>query len=130
MKKAIASIALVCYLAVTCGVIVNSHYCMNRLASVHLFETKAKRCGQCGMETHKSEGCCRDEVSIVKLVQDQNTIPVVAFEIPALDIISVIPSSFISTAFQNIDLTRHFHNHSPPLLSASDTYLQNNVFRI
>jgi hypothetical protein len=130
MKKAFASITLLCYLFVTCGITMNSHYCMNRLASVHLFETKAQRCGQCGMDIHKSEGCCRDEVTVVKLDQDQNKIPVVTYELPALDIIAVIPSVFISTAFQNIDVTRHFSNHSPPLLSASDTYLQNNVFRI
>ncbi len=130
MKKAIASIAVLCYLVVTCGVIVNAHYCMDRLASIHLFETKASVCGQCGMDIHQSDGCCRDEISVIKLDQDQNKIPVLAFELPSLNITAVIPSAFISASFYNIDEQRHFHNHSPPLLSAQDTYLQNNVFRI
>ncbi len=40
--------------------------------SVHLFETSADVCGRCGMDTHESNGCCRDEVKVVKLEQDQN----------------------------------------------------------
>ena len=119
-----------CYLLVTCGVIINSHYCMNRLASTHLFEKSVDVCGRCGMDTHESNGCCRDEVKVVKLEQDQNKIAIASYDIPALEAVVVIPSDFICTATYNIDEQRHFHNHSPPLLSAQDTYLQNSVFRI
>jgi hypothetical protein len=130
MKKIIASISLLCYLAVTCGVIVNSHYCMNRLASVHLFQTSTDVCARCGMDTHESNGCCRDEVKVVKLEQDQNKTTIATFDLPSLEPIVLIPSEFIAASFYNIDEQRHFHNHSPPLLSAQDTYLQINVFRI
>ncbi len=130
MKKLIATISILCYFAATCGIIMNFHYCMNRLASVHLFETSAKYCANCGMETHQSKGCCKDEVKIAKLQQDQNKIPVVLYTLPALEQEFIIPSEFISAAFINISIQRHFHNHSPPLLSEQDTYLQNGVFRI
>ncbi len=130
MKKIIASISFVCYFAVSCGVIINSHYCMNRLASVHLFETSVDTCGICGMDTNESNGCCRDEVKIVKLQQDQNKIPVLTYEIPSLEKIVIIPSGFMVASFHNVDEQHHFHNHSPPLLSEQDTYLQNNIFRI
>lgn len=130
MKRILTSIVLVCYLLVTCGLVVNQHYCMDRLASTQLFTTPDKICGDCGMHTDKSNGCCRDEVKVVKLVQDQNKIPVVTFEFPSLNELSIVPSSFIVSLFQNVDVQRHFHNHSPPLLSAQDTYLQINVFRI
>lgn len=130
MKKVIASISLLCYLVVTCGVIINSHYCMNRLASIHLFETSVDVCGRCGMDTHESNGCCRDEVKVVKLEQDQNKTTIAVFDLPSLEPIVSVPSDFIATSFYNIDEQRHFHNHSPPLLSAQDTYLQINVFRI
>lgn len=103
---------------------------MNRLASVHLFETAADVCGKCGMDTHESNGCCRDEVKVVKLEQDQNTTIITSYDIPALEAAVSIPSDFIATSFYNVDEKRHFHNHSPPLLSAQDTYLQINVFRI
>ena len=130
MVKIIASISFLFYLAVTSGVVINSHYCMKRLASVHLFETQAKVCGICGMETHQSTGCCRDKVKVVKLVLDQDKQEVALYDIAALKIISVTPSEFIIASFENNYLQRHYHNHSPPLLSAQDTYLQNSVFRI
>jgi hypothetical protein len=130
MKKIIASISLLCYFAVTCGVIINSHYCMNKLASVHLFETAVDVCGRCGMDTHESNGCCRDEVKVVKLEQDQNKMAIASYGIPSIKAIISIPSDFIVSSSYNVDEQRHFHNHSPPLLSAQDTYLQINVFRI
>ena len=130
MKKLVTTIALACYLAVSCGVVINYHYCMNRLASTQLFSSEKKFCNKCGMHTKRSGGCCHDEVRVVKLVQDQNTISGFVYHLPALDAIINIPSEFIAASSYNIDEQKHFHNHSPPLLSAQDTYLQINVFRI
>lgn len=130
MKKLFFSISFLCYFAVTSGVVISSHFCMKRLLSVHLFETSPDVCGRCGMDTNELNGCCRNEIKVVKLVQDQTKIPIVTYELPALEIQAVIPSAFIVAAFKNIDEQRHFHNHSPPLLSEQDTYLRNNVFRI
>ena len=130
MKKLIASIVAVCYFVVTCGVVINFHYCMDRLASTSLFSVEAKKCGQCGMEIHQSNGCCHDEVKIVKMNEDQNKTLIAVYEIPSFDPIAITPSAYIAAAFYHADEQRHFHNHSPPLLSAQDTYLQNNVFRI
>lgn len=130
MKKLLTSIVLSCYFIVTLGVVINHHYCMDRLASTQLFATETETCGDCGMHTDESNGCCRDEIKVVKLVQDQNKIPVTNYELPSIDDIAVIPSEFITALFQNIDVVRHYNNHSPPLISAQDTYLQNNVFRI
>jgi len=130
MKKLIASISFACYFILTCGVVFNAHFCMNKLSSVQLYDTTVGVCGKCGMDIHASNGCCRDEITIVKLEQDQNKTPLLSFEITALEILAVTPSEFIVAPFANFDEQRHFHNHSPPLLSAQDTYLQNNVFRI
>lgn len=84
------------------------------------------------MDTHayKKNGCCRDEVKFFKLAQDQNKFTITSYDIPAFEPLFITPSGFLVTAIKNIDEQRHFHNHSPPLLSAQDTYLQNNVFRI
>jgi len=130
MKKSLAVISFIFYFAAASGVIVNSHYCMKRLVSVHLFESKAKVCGRCGMEMHMGNGCCRDEVKVYKLVQDQNKIPVMVFSLPSLDVPAIELNEFLSFSTFNIDVKRHYHNHSPPLLSMQDTYLQNRVFRI
>jgi hypothetical protein len=130
MKKIIASITLLCYIAVTCGVVVNFHYCMDRLASTQLFAAESKVCGKCGMHTDNSNGCCRDEVKIIKMVDDQKANSYEAFELPALAPIPHLPSIFIIASLLNSKEPLHFNNHSPPLLTEQDTYLQNGVFRI
>jgi hypothetical protein len=130
MKKGIAAISFLLYFAVTSGIVINSHYCMKRLVSIHLFETKAKVCGLCGMDVHDSDGCCRDEVKVIKLVQDQVKIPVTLYEIPSVEAIVPILTDYLLASLRKFDDQRHFNNHSPPLLSAQNTYLQINVFRI
>lgn len=130
MKKIVAYIAFFCYMSVSTGVIINYHYCMNRLASTQLFSSGKDVCGQCGMHNDDSNGCCHDEVKVVKLELDHTTVPVITFDFPAYDAAIIPPSEFIETAFYNINVEKHFHNHSPPLLSGQDTYIRNNVFRI
>jgi hypothetical protein len=129
MKKIIASIAFIFYFAVTCGVIVNYHYCMNRLNSTQIFVAETKTCGKCGMHTG-SEGCCKDEVKIVKMKIDQKTTSSVSFELPAIDALVTTPSSFIVASFMNADPVSHYSDHIPPLLACQEIYLDNCVFRI
>ena len=130
MTKIIASITLICYLTVTGGVIVNFHYCMDHLASTQLFGTEKTKCGKCGMHIKKSHGCCRDEVKIVKMSADQKTGGAISFELNPPAVPFHVPSPFITTSFINNAEQRHYQNHSPPLLTEQDTYLQNCVFRI
>lgn len=130
MKRVVFAIAVMSYFVVSSGVVINYHYCMKRLASVHLFEKSSDECGLCGMVTHNSNGCCRDEVKVVKLVQDQNKVPDINIELKKIEQIVSIPSPFITANFENVNIISHFLNHSPPLLSAQDIYLQINVFRI
>jgi hypothetical protein len=129
MKKALASITVICYLAMSSGVIVNFHYCMNRLASAELFVSESKTCSKCGMHKHQAHDCCHDEIKVVKLQDDQNKAQVVSLLQPPVAAVN-IPSSFILTSFYNADVSGHQHDHSPPVLPGQDVYLQNCVFRI
>lgn len=131
MKKTGIVILMVCYLAASSGIIVNFHYCMNKLASTELFGSQVKKCGKCGMNIHKSKGCCHDEVQVVKLEDDQKVTAGISFTLTPPDELVHIPSEFISTSFINCaPEQRHYYNHSPPLLTGQDIYLENNVFRI
>lgn len=130
MKKLFVLIVCIVYLAVSSGVIINLHYCMNRLASADFFDTQEKQCGKCGMDIHDSDGCCRDEVQFLKMDDDQRTSAALSFELASIEALVVKPSEFISASFYSIPEKRHFLNHSPPLLSSQDSYLQNSVFRI
>ena len=130
MKKLLALILLVSYFAVSSGVVVNFHYCMNRLASTELFVLEGKKCEQCGMDIHKSHGCCHDEVKVVKMDSDQKVTAAVTMELPSQDVLFQLPSDFIAASFYNASLQKHNQDHSPPLLTEQDTYLHNRVFRI
>lgn len=130
MSRLLVTIVLMCYLAVSSGVVVNLHYCMNRLAFTELFGSEPKKCGKCGMDIHESDGCCRDEVQFLKMEDDQKNNPTLHFELPVIEQMVVKPSEFIIASFYSLAGNRHFLNHSPPLLSSQDCYLQNNVFRI
>lgn len=129
MKKLIAAISLLVYFTATSGVVINSHYCMKKLVSVHLFENQSAECGLCGMDMHDNSGCCRDEVKVVKLVQDQIKIPVTSFEFSAPPLI-INHSDFFAAVILITEKQPNSINHSPPLLSEQDIWLQNNVFRI
>jgi hypothetical protein len=130
MKKVWVSILMICYLAVSTGVVINYHYCMNRLASRSFYAPKAQKCGKCGMGMHKPKGCCREEVHVIKLSDDQKVTATILFELPSIGNEVVVPSAFIITSFYNGSEKRYYQNHSPPLLSEQDTYIQNRVFRI
>lgn len=130
MKKAAAILSFILYLAATCGIVINSHYCMKKLVSVHFYEQKAKSCGLCGMDMHDNNGCCHDEVKVVKLVQDQLTTDAFVLTSPQALPASVIYSDYLFTPLLNGDKHVFSQFHSPPLLSMQDTYLRINVFRI
>lgn len=130
MKQFIAAILILVYLGASSGVVINSHYCMKKLVSVKLFETKAEQCGQCGMEMHDNPGCCHDDTKYIKLVQDQVKIPVTIFEFTPAASLPVSSSGYLFASLINPGETSHFNNHSPPLLSEQDNYLQYRVFRI
>jgi hypothetical protein len=68
MKKVLATILAFTYLALASGVVVSVHYCMGEVAGVAIGHSNADTCGTCGME---NDGCCHDDVSVVK-VQDSH----------------------------------------------------------
>lgn len=69
MKKFLAISLAVVYLAISSGVVVNIHYCMGKVAEVALGHNTNDKCGQCGME---NDGCCHDDVKVVK-IQDTHS---------------------------------------------------------
>lgn len=128
MKKGIASILLVLYVAFSSGVVISFHYCMDTFDSVQLGAKKSDYCGVCGM--HKSEGneCCKDEVKIFKIQDDQQTSGI-SFKFSSPDAIVTTLLVWNETSLVRSTNQLFLHTHSPPL-NKQDTYLQNCVFRI
>jgi len=128
MKKAASSILLIIYIAATSGIAINLHYCMNRFDSLQLGVSKTEVCGKCGMHTDDANGCCQDEVKIIKLQNDQQTASL-NYQFISPEALIENPPSFIAEPVIVNDDRSSVNNHSPPL-SKQDTYLQNCVFRI
>ena len=128
MKKGIAAILLVLYVAFSTGVVISFHYCMNDLDSLQLGVAKTEICGKCGMHQEDGNACCNDEVKIFK-IQDDQQVSAIGFKFSSPEsVIAVLPvweeTSLITSTHQVF-----LNNHSPPL-SKQDTYLQICVFRI
>ena len=130
MRKFSVIILMLIYLAFSSGVIISSHYCMNKLASTQLFASGGKECGKCGMHIDESHGCCRDEVKMVKMEDDQKISASVTIDFSALKMPVHLPSAFISTSFFNTPLQGLVDDQPPPLLKGQETYIRHCVFRI
>jgi hypothetical protein len=129
VKKSITFILAFFYLAISSGVVINLHYCMNKVDSVQYYGEGTDVCGKCGMHTNDANGCCHDEIKVVKLSDDHQPSSV-ACALTGLSPEFTIPSAFIIASFENPGTEEYFVNHSPPLISLQDTYLRNGVFRI
>lgn len=102
---------------------------MNRLDSAELGAVEADTCGKCGMHVEDSNGCCRDEVKVVKLSTDHFASYVVsAFSAATTAVLT--PTQYLLLPFYNFSEVRETIAHSPPLPGKQDTYLHNRVFRL
>ena len=128
MKKGIAAILLVLYVAFSTGVVISFHYCMNDLDSLQLGNVKTEVCGNCGMHTTDANGCCNDEVKIFKIQDDQQA-SAISFKFSAPEVVVTPFAVWNEPSYINSTHQLFLNNHSPPL-SKQDSYLQNCVFRI
>jgi hypothetical protein len=126
MKKLLASLIVLVYLAVSTGFIVSVHYCMDSFDSAQLGNTENEKCGRCGM--HKADGCCRDEVTVVKLQTDHLAGQAVSVTLTSPEI-EHHQTNYLVLPFKNFTVNCYSVAHSPPL-DEQDTYLENCVFRI
>jgi hypothetical protein len=128
MKKFLVFIWLIVYTCVSTGFAVSTHFCMNRKASVELGTAEKATCGKCGMHKEESNGCCRDEVTVVKLQQDTETVKTVlpSFTL-ALPVVS--RTQYLASPFYNFVELPVCTAFQPPPLS-EPLYLSHRVFRI
>ena len=128
MKKSIASILLVLYVAFSSGVVISFHYCMDNFDSAQFGANKSDYCGVCGMHKAEANECCKDEVKIFKIQDDQQT-SAINFKFSSPDAVVATLPVWNEPSWLDQLINFSYIHHSPPL-SKQDTYLQNCVFRI
>lgn len=77
----------------------------------------------------RGKGCCHDEVKIVKIEDDHQTSSL-SFSFKEIGSALSTHAELLSLALSNEDISLNKTDHSPPLLSRQDVYIQNRVFRI
>ena len=69
MKRIVTIVVLMTYLALNCGLVINSHYCGGKLASFSLFDFNDNKCDKCGQKMAKD--CCKDTKTQLSVDDDQ-----------------------------------------------------------
>jgi hypothetical protein len=130
MKKIFIFILAVVYLAASTGVMMQRHYCMNRLVGWSLTQQQDDMCNKCGMDKKsKTNDCCNDETIKVKISDDQQSnFITVHFEFP---VYTVAHDHFVYESLLPVSsLHQHIYDHGPPGNLKVPVFLRNNVFRI
>lgn len=128
MKKFAVSWLLLIYFMVSTGFVVSVHYCMNKVDYVEFGDRRSEDCSKCGMHIKKSDGCCKDDVRVMKMKGDQAFAKVTPVDFSLLPIV-LATNEIHFTPFRNFSFLNYPVAHGPPL-SGQDIYLHNCVFRL
>lgn len=89
---------------------------MNKFAGYSLSTIKKDKCGKCGMNTTKKNGCCKDEKKQIKLSNDQQKTTLNnSVNIVFTTAINLIPD-FINSYSSLNSCILYSHRESPPLI--------------
>lgn len=126
MKRVLATILAFTYLALASGVVVSVHYCMGEVAGVAIGHTNADTCGTCGMD---NEGCCHDDVSVVK-VQDSHAMASAHVDLLKAEyFVQHADQSFRAPSILSAAFARPMA-HGPPDAATPPLHILHGVFRI
>lgn len=129
MLRSLVAILTVIYFAVSSGVVMNVDYCMGKRqqAAMDVLAAKSCKCGK--MKKGGKKGCCKTESRFIKLADVQKaSYTHYTIQTPVSDAVAQEGFLFVSR-YHSAERVPAV-SHSPPLLSAQDTYLLNCVFRI
>ena len=127
MKKLLTISLAVFYLFIASGVYVNMHYCGGKLKKIAFYSVNDED-GCCGSE-EKSDGCCKDKSSFIKVKDDHHSFGAVKVASNFLKYSEVIQPEL------KISLSPEFTNqrntdHDPPVYYDNPLYLKLKVLLI
>lgn len=126
MKRLLALILSVSFIAASSGASINIHYCRGKVSSVSwsIFSTPSCKCGKKTMK-----GCCKTETRLVKL-SDNAKQP----EFTAAHSMPLVEAAPVTTYFVPqplvTELTVTSFSASPPGSERISVFLRNRVFRL
>jgi hypothetical protein len=129
MKRVIATILAIVYLATATGTSIQLHFCMGKLVSCRLWhaEGPSHNCPACGMV--KKKGCCEDQYRIIKTEKQYDTgLPAAAFALSFMmpyETAVRFPSPPANVPARHLSFI-----HSPPGSNKVPLYLAHCVYRV
>ncbi|MEZ5015865.1 MAG: hypothetical protein R2800_02360 [Flavipsychrobacter sp.] len=116
MRKLISIPLLFIYMIAASGVIIQLHYCGQKLDSWNVFAMKADSCGDDGCDKMpESHGCCSDKVIKAKIAQDYQSTPSFYQDFSFLDI-AIIPqhNCLYDFTYKQCEVKGLFYNANAP----------------
>ncbi len=135
MKRFLAALIAICYLCLSTGFTLHTHYCMGERIEASLIENNSEHtCSHCGMlEKDSKEGCCHDEVKTVSAKVEAKLVSS-GFQSPPV-FMALVPLPFFSMgegepAFSLVQLRTVGQPHGPPVATALRLHVRNCEFLI
>lgn len=134
MKKAVIAIFAFLYLGLSSGAVVHLHFCMDKLVEWNLLQDRdSGRCDNCGMslkETKNSKDCCREDIKIIKITDNQKTVSDPNTTLHFLSHTTAANFPGLTEIFIPAVTEKKFVYYPPPLSNEREAYLINCNFRI
>ena len=131
MKRIFALLLALLHMAATTGATVYVHHCMGKEVGASISvesEDEVHSCSHCGMQKKKSgNGCCKDEVRIVKSETDGTLAKVALTPVVLEAALPAVPYPFIITPAAPLAAAADeaaARPHAPPLSRPVPIYLE------
>lgn len=113
IKRSFAILILFIYLPAIAGVGFSTHYCMGELKDTKLFSLEKQNC--CDDEAEEENGCCSDDITLIKLADDQlNTDSRNPIKTQGFDLIVTSYFNYTFIQAQNAAMVYFAADTSPP----------------
>ena len=132
MRKLATLILALLYISTSTGATIHMHYCMGKMAGWGLIASSSDTCGKCGMEKidRNDNGCCKDEIKLIKNDSDQKSNPS-AFQYISLLAVSLPPAVIDCAAASLSSITEEKPvSHAPPRGRPVAVYILHRSFLI
>lgn len=121
MKKVIILIVTLAYFVSTSGATIYLHKCMGKIVSWDFHGEKNDTCDKCGMHKNVAGNCCKDDVKVLKISNDQ-LLHASLYNFMSLSDHVLPVSFFVIKAPVVTALSFEDKNISPPLRSSSTEF--------
>lgn len=111
MRKALTIVLAFIYVFTTAGIVINTHYCMGKVAGYALGANDEHNCNVCGMS---NEGCCHNDLSILKVNDDHQLYPA-GITLPSAAIHPPIGEIVFVYTFPKAEKISYVQGPAPPI---------------